>query len=177
MIEDFKDRVFILEGPDCSGKTTLAKKLSDTYNIEYGHLTYYEDKDAMEKQFADVLANENFRRDGCVVDRFILSNIVYGIVFQDFNFVSGWKYYLDSLCRNWIKGKEIIMCLPYNKEKYLKNFELSTKRRREKYTDIEKMGKVYDLFEIFYEILTHNADIKLTRYDYIKEMEGRHYAE
>ena len=44
---DLQDKVFILEGPDGSGKTTLGHKLADTYGIEYTHLTYYKDEDAM----------------------------------------------------------------------------------------------------------------------------------
>lgn len=119
MIKDFNDKVFILDGPDGSGKTTLAKQLSNTYNIDYKHLTYYEDEKDMSIQFYDTIRRINTERNGIVIDRFILSNIIYGIVFHNCKFVDGWKMFLDALCRDWLKGKEIIICLPSDKEAYL----------------------------------------------------------
>ena len=68
MICDFKDKVFILEGPDGSGKTTLGHKLADTYGIEYVHLTYYEDEESMRTQFYDVIRRLNMSKKGFVVD-------------------------------------------------------------------------------------------------------------
>ena len=115
MIKDFTDKVFILEGPDGSGKSTLAKKLSDTYGIDYTHLTYYKDEEMMRTQFYDVIRRINTEKRGLVVDRFILSNLAYGIVFHNFSFVNGWKMFLDALCRDWLKGKEIVICLPHDK--------------------------------------------------------------
>ena len=115
MIKDFTDKVFILEGPDGGGKSTLAKKLSDTYGIDYTHLTYYKDEEMMRTQFYDVIRRINTEKRGLVVDRFILSNLAYGIVFHNFSFVNGWKMFLDALCRDWLKGKEIVICLPYDK--------------------------------------------------------------
>ena len=32
MIKDFTDKVYILEGPDCSGKSTLGKKLMEAFD-------------------------------------------------------------------------------------------------------------------------------------------------
>lgn len=82
MMSDFTDKVFILEGPDGSGKTTLGNKLADTYGVEYVHLTYYKDKEKMRTQFYDIVRRVNTQKKGFVVDRFILSNIIYGIVFH-----------------------------------------------------------------------------------------------
>lgn len=44
-------KVFILDGPDGTGKTTLAKKLSEIYNIPIYHLTFYADRARHQQQF------------------------------------------------------------------------------------------------------------------------------
>lgn len=168
MIKEFNDKVFILEGPDGSGKTTLAKELSKAYNIEYKHLTYYEDEKDMSIQFYDTIRRINTERNGIVIDRFILSNIIYGIVFHNCKFVDGWKMFLDALCRDWLKGKEIVICLPADKEAYLDHFKKMTEEREEMYCSVEDMSKIYDLYEVFYEILSHNKDINVSRYDWMK---------
>ena len=59
MYKDFTDKVYILEGPDGSGKTTLGQKLADTHGCEYVHLTYYKDEEAMQTQFYDVIRRIN----------------------------------------------------------------------------------------------------------------------
>ena len=167
MIKDFTDKVFILEGPDGSGKSTLGKKLSDAYGIDYTHLTYYKDEEMMRTQFYEVIRRVNTEKRGLVVDRFVLSNLVYGIVFHNCKFVDGWKMFLDALCRDWLKGKEIVICLPYDKQAYLDHFKKMTEEREEMYSSVEDMGKVYDVFEIFYEFLSHNPNVSVSRFDWM----------
>ena len=166
MIRDFQDKIFILEGPDGCGKTTLGENLSKTYGIEYMHLTYYKDEEMMKTQFYEVIRKCNMNKKGFVVDRFILSNIIYGIVFHGCKFVEGWKMFLDAMCRDWIKGKEIVICLPTDKQAYLEHFKKMTEEREEMYCSVEDMSKIYDLYELFYEMLTHNKDIVVSRYDW-----------
>jgi adenylate kinase family enzyme len=57
-------KVFILDGPDGSGKTTLALKLQDIYDIPIYHLTYYKDREKFQRQFDIVssMLKEYFRR-------------------------------------------------------------------------------------------------------------------
>jgi adenylate kinase family enzyme len=58
------EKVFILDGPDGTGKTTLALKLSDIYNIPIYHLTYYDDREKFQQQFniATEMINKWIRR-------------------------------------------------------------------------------------------------------------------
>lgn len=170
MYKDFTDKVYILEGPDGSGKTTLGQKLADVHNCEYVHLTYYKDEEAMRTQFYDVIRRINTQKKGFVVDRFILSNIIYGIVFHNCKFVDGWKMFLDALCRDWLKGKEIVICLPSDKQAYLEHFKKMTEEREEMYCSVEDMSKIYDLYEVFYEMLSHNKEINVSRYDWMKNI-------
>ena len=175
MIKDFTDKVYILEGPDGSGKSTLGKKLKEAFDTQYVHLTYYKDEEVMRTQFYDVIRRINTEKKGCVIDRFILSNIVYGIVFHNCKFVEGWKMFMDAMCRDWIKGKEIIICLPYDKKAYLEHFKKMTEEREEMYCSVEDMSKIYDLYEVFYEILSHNPKVNVSRYDWMKIKNTNNY--
>ena len=168
MYKDFTDKVYILEGPDGSGKTTLGQKLADVHGCDYVHLTYYKDEEMMRTQFYDVIRRINTQKKGFVVDRFILSNIIYGIVFHDCQFVEGWKMFLDALCRDWLKGKEIVICLPADKKAYLEHFKKMTEEREEMYCSVEDMSKIYDLYEVFYEMLSHNKEINVSRFDWMQ---------
>ena len=58
------EKVFILDGPDGTGKTTLATKLSEIYNIPIYHLTYYKDREKFQNQFntATEMINQWVRR-------------------------------------------------------------------------------------------------------------------
>ena len=168
MYKDFTDKVYILEGPDASGKTTLGQKLANIHNIDYVHLTYYEDDEMMRTQFYDVIRRINTEKRGMVVDRFILSNIIYGIVFHNCQFIDGWKMFLDALCRDWLKDKEIVICLPSDKKAFLEHFKKMTEEREEMYCSVEDMSKIYDLYEVFYEILSHNKNVNVSRYDWMK---------
>jgi hypothetical protein len=115
-------------------------------------------------------------KKGIIIDRFILSNIIYGIVFHGYKFVDGWKVFLDAMCRDWIKGKEIIICLPYDKQAYLEHFKKLTEEREEMFCSVEDMSKIYDLYEVFYEILSHNPKVNVSRYDWMNNNKINEYA-
>ena len=50
-----------------------------------------------------------------------------------------------------------------------------TEEREEMYCSVEDMSKVYDLYEIFYEILSHNPDVNVSRYDWMKTKKVNYY--
>jgi hypothetical protein len=43
-----------------------------------------------------------------------------------------------------------------------------TEEREEMYCSVEDMSKIYDLYEVFYEMLSHNKEINVSRYDWMK---------
>ena len=75
-----EDTIYIIEGPDGSGKSTLSKYISDKLNIDSHHLTYIRDEKEMFKQFAEADEMFSLKDESCIFDRYILSNLVYGIV-------------------------------------------------------------------------------------------------
>lgn len=75
-------KILIIDGPDGTGKTTLANKLSEAYNIPIYHLTYYEDRDEHQRQFDYFKRLVNESTDGFILDRYICSEIVYANVYR-----------------------------------------------------------------------------------------------
>ena len=161
-----EDTLYIIEGPDGSGKSTLSKWLSEKKNIPVRHFTYYKDRQQMSNQFFEGHETLSLSEESMIFDRYILSNLVYGIVFHECNFVDGWLMWLSSMMSGVSVRKKIhiVFCLP-EKEKWLKRFEELCKNREEMYVDVEKMSKVYDIFLIFFQMMCGNSDIKITCID------------
>ena len=131
----------VIEGPDGSGKTTLGEKLSKAFGLDYIHLTYLKDPEAMHKQFKD--ASDRMRNGNVVIDRFILSNSVY-----PGHMVLHSSHFLGNLVQGIRAGRVFhITCLPEDKELYLKEFEKLCSSRDELYTSVDLMSKIYDDFK------------------------------
>lgn len=73
--------ILILEGSDCTGKTTYAKMLSEKLGFEILKGSYFEISElgacGMYKHMMDLLDNDNI-----IIDRFMHSNLVYGELFK-----------------------------------------------------------------------------------------------
>lgn len=151
---------FIVDGPDCTGKSTLCSQLSKTFNIPVFHLTYFKDDCAMVNQFNDGLTL--IRGDkGCVLDRYIFSNIAYGNVYHNGTYVSGHTNYTngEDLFRT-----QIIFSLPKSKERYLEFFKSKYADREEMYS-LDEAGKVYDEYAALYETYSKKEGLSVLRYD------------
>lgn len=136
-----KKPAIVLEGPDGSGKTTLAKKLCEALYLQYMHLTYIKDQEELHKQFKE--ASDRMRNGGVVIDRFILSNYVY-----PGHMVLHSSHFLGNLVQGIREGRVFhITCLPEDKEMYLKEFEKLCSGRDELYTSVDLMSRIYDDFK------------------------------
>lgn len=164
-----EDTIYIVEGPDASGKSTLCNWLSEKFDIPVRHFTYYKDERKMGEQFVEGHEILSLSEEPYIFDRYILSNLAYGIVFHNCDFVGGWLLWLDTMLSGVTVRKNIhvIFCLP-DKSSWINNFTKMCEEREEMYVDVDKMSKIYDIFLMFYQMMCSNQDIKITLIDPFK---------
>lgn len=162
--------VFVIDGPDGTGKSTLASKISKMYKIPSYHLTWYDDKEKFQEQFANIAEKlDSFIKGsggGFIVDRYILSEIVYNKIYRpDTKIIDNAAEMLETLLTytNTDSKVMLIFALPHDKEKWLSNFEKLCKEREEMYGP-EKMGKIYDEFENHWNEIKSGRNVY--RYDF-----------
>jgi energy-coupling factor transporter ATP-binding protein EcfA2 len=101
--------IVILEGPDGSGKTTLAKTLQERYGLLYRHEGPPPEDVAPLTYYCDIL--EEHRHDNIVFDRFALGERVYGPILRHGDRIGelGW-YTFVSYAQSL--GVVQVVCLP-----------------------------------------------------------------
>lgn len=77
----------LLEGPDASGKSTLAKQLSRSTGFEVKHFSYPKSEEEKEHMY-DMYANFIKENRNVIVDRCWYSEMVYGNTIRDKSHIS-----------------------------------------------------------------------------------------
>lgn len=141
MLEKSKYPIFVFEGPDGAGKTTLAMELKELLDARYIHLTYrFKDKMHLYHTAAIKLAARLANKQPVIVDRWWPSEIVYADVYRGGSKFA--KHYLLLEHIATLHGVVYVMCLPKDRERYLKHYEKLKGERVEMYD--EGMQRVYD---------------------------------
>lgn len=171
-----KDKCIIVDGPDCTGKTTICEKLSEIYNIPIYHLTYYNDYERHCAQFEkahnmiDDWAYSN--GPGFILDRYIMSETAYANVYRPnqpyIRDIDSYYKILSGQLR--LTSLELIFCLPYDKDKWLEAFKKAEQEREEMYTS-EKISYVYDEYNKLWQMMRYNNNV--WRYDMFENIEGQ----
>lgn len=137
--------IYILEGPDGSGKTTLAQAIGG----HYIHCTYNDIvKNDMPNYMLHVMkaATHLSYHSHVVIDRWVMSESVYCNVYRngntDFDKESRENYYGYAIDHNAI----FIHCKPENKKQYLESFDTLKMDRTEMYMD--GMDRVYEEYAV-----------------------------
>lgn len=143
---------FLIEGPDGSGKTTLAKNISQLYGHEIIHNSYPKTIDEgknMKQYYIDLM-----KRDNIVIDRGWWSEFVYGTVVRNNTWLS--TIDVNELTEIFLNnGHMVIYCTGnvdelwdrciLRGEKYVKNFKT--------YQQIHTLyDSMYDYFNKHYDI-------------------------
>lgn len=159
-----KPNVFILEGPDGSGKSALIDSVK-CYNrtrpkpakIVSKHLTYYKDPNKMLEEFRVVheLIKEAKENPDTIylIDRYILSNIVYGNVYHKGEKVIEYETFLNDLKQQHVVT---VFCLLKDYNKYEEHYTKLSKVRDEMYPNVFDMSRVYYSFKTLTDVNSFN---------------------
>lgn len=100
--------IFIIEGPDGAGKTTLARQLAKDYDLEYHH-EGPPPTDKVTQYYINLLLDAKDKR--IIFDRLALGEMVYGPILRGRNAlgVDGWNKFVNVMVD--VKAHHIV-CLP-----------------------------------------------------------------
>lgn len=105
--------MLIVEGPDGSGKTTLAKKISEEFGIEYRRAPSLSSVDGPDLAVYDWWRQQVNANDTAVYDRtFFISELIYQLASRDRELIVTPKMMMDGMTDMWIKGVYWIFCSP-----------------------------------------------------------------
>jgi thymidylate kinase len=172
-----KDKCIIVDGPDCTGKTTICEKLSEIYNIPIYHLTYYNDYERHCNQFKTAynMIDEWAYKDGpgFILDRYIMSETAYANVYRPNQpYIRNINEYYRVLSNQLrLSSLEVIFSLPYDKNKWFEAFKKAEQEREEMYTS-EKISQVYDEYLKLWQMMRYNNNV--WRYDMFENIEGQY---
>lgn len=134
--------IIIIEGPDGSGKTTLANYLSKTTGYPIKHRSKPntpEEKAAMMQSYIDDIRSN----DNIIWDRCFYSEMVYGPVMRDQSYI--------SLEQMWQLEKELLdqgVLVIYCTDDTLTLWERCTARGETYITSVEQMAALKDKYDL-----------------------------
>lgn len=149
LLEEPKEHkgIIILDGPDGCGKTTLAKHLEEKYGAYYMHLTWSEKlNERMFDYMAEALlhAERIAKNKLVVIDRHMLSELVYATVYRDGSVL---KPHEQNMLWNNINIRlraRTIVCLPNQHPiEIVAHFNGLKEQRQEMYSNIHEVIVAY----------------------------------
>ena len=117
----------ILEGPDCTGKTTMAKKLVEKLSGFYYHFSWSKTLDTAIEEYHEavvhnLLRSSNSRHGPFILDRSWVSEVIYRRIFRPEK--KPYEYTpLQEKIVNRAKKVVYIYCCSYNPARYEKNID------------------------------------------------------
>lgn len=135
--------IIILDGPDGSGKTTLADYYIKQYGARYIHLTYRWVNNMFEYNTAavDYAARLAAQGELVIIDRLWMSEIVYDLAFRSKHKNPGLGRMIDRMVLKY--SGIYVICLPVNTREYLSHFDRLKDSRLELFPTIEKAYNEY----------------------------------
>lgn len=133
--------IIILDGPDGTGKTTLASQLVDDYGAMYIHHGFFKGADWGIRHLASMRRAARVAATGCpvVIDRLWLSGDIYGTVYRGRSDGGPLSRLIHRI--SLTHGAVTVLCLPARAE--LANQLHANLRRSEMYSDISKVVRFY----------------------------------
>lgn len=162
--------IIVLDGPDGTGKSTLAQAMVKELGARYLHLTYRWKNKMFDYHTAAISTALIWSEtQPVVIDRWWPSEIVYADAYR-----GGSRWPLGHRLFEKIALKHAVtyvFCIPQDKDAYLKHYNELKGKRVEMYD--EGMERVYDGFVKIFSKLSRRMGVSL--YDYTKD--GHHVSE
>ena len=151
--------VIVLEGPDCTGKTTLAQNLATRMGGKYLHLTYrWPGKMHHYHQSAMELALRWSQRQPVVLDRWWPSEVVYASAFRG---GTPWPMASRMFERVALKHRFLyVLSMPKDKQQYLDFYQKTKSASEDVLGPRDRLFDLYQAWEVRQQ-LSHN----LLRFD------------
>lgn len=149
--------IFIIEGPDGSGKTTLANKIAQMTGYKVVHRTQPKTQEEKDEMMSDYLHFANTTRN-VILDRCWYSEMVYGKVMRDESYIDYPEMYAleKALLRH---GAMIIYCTGPKSVLWKR----ATERGEDYITSKEKFVEICDEYDAIMKCPHH---IPVVRYEY-----------
>lgn len=146
-------KIYVVEGPDCSGKTTLVDEMVKQLGAAKLHLTYrFKTRMDLYHRWAIDRAIQMAQHQPVIIDRWWPSEIVYAKAFRGGTIWPRNARAFDRIARQCEVG--YIFCVPHHKGKYLEAWEADRERRyaekpwalKGRNKAVDNMSTVYDLY-------------------------------
>lgn len=156
-------RAIILEGPDGSGKTVLAKKL-ERLGAHYHHEGPPQRNDML-LEYAKTFIHKVGIFDDLVLDRAHVGEAVYGPVLRGRDRVGGLPGLLMLNRLYGAYGAKVVFCLP-PKSICTANWKARRIANNELVTSAARFSKIYDMYRAYSEMMCSHCPEMISWYDY-----------
>lgn len=152
------NKIYILEGPDGTGKSTLANEIAKHTKASILHCSYNKDWD-IKQHHIDIFkaAKLIVQWMPVVLDRWAYSELVYGTVFRNKPAYDVKDYIFEN--EHDLASAVWIYC---RNDEAAENHKKHMELRDEMYDDMSEVSKTFD------EFIKADKDINWTEYDYTK---------
>lgn len=138
--------VIIIEGADCSGKTTLGEFITKEWGATYIHATYRFPKQMLDYHTALAIKVLKLSQIGPVVlDRWWPSELIYADVFRGGSKWPMTREILDPVARRY--GWVYVGCIPQDREWHKRTFDERAASGGEMYTKNDEVAEQYRLWD------------------------------
>jgi len=163
--------IFVVEGPDGTGKTTLANELKGAGHVLHAryrfpqkmHQYHWALLSRALKKNKDFMPNYNV-----VIDRLWISELIYGAVYRNGEYTADYFDTMDRALR--ILNIPTVFCLPKDPEAYFERYTALCRERDEMYQMDDKFKQLtYAYINLFNE-MKHRPDVFLYTEDNWEDM-------